>query len=394
MIKDSIKLTISSLRRRQLRAWLTIIGIIIGIASIVALISVSQGMQTALEEEFSKFGATTIRVTPKGLRGPPTKADILTTKDVETIENIPGIEYISPIFMQNANVEFKKEEIFQLVAGYPADNIKKGFYDLNFNLKEGQIFTKSDTNSMIIGEGIKDLFENDIQLRSSIIVNDKKFKIKGIIEESGNPATDQSIYIPLETARTLFGDPDGVSVITIKILDGIDVNEIAKKVQRKLKRARDNENFEVFTPQQAINQINEILGIVQFILVGIASISLLVGGIGIMNAMYTSVLERTRQIGLMKAVGARNSSILMIFLVESGVIGLVGGIAGVIAGLSIAKAVELIAAQLGYTLLKITINPYLIGFGLLFAFIVGVVSGLLPAYQASKLVPVKALRYE
>lgn len=290
MIKDYITLTINSLRHRQLRAWLTVIGIIIGIAAIIALISLSEGMQYALEEEFSKFGATTIRVTPKGLRGPPTKADILTTKDVDTIDGIPGIEYISPMLMQSTNIEYNNEKIYSLVAGYPAENAEKGFKDLNLELSQGQLFDESDTYSVIVGQGMLDTFNDKVQLRSSLLIKDKKFKVKGIIKSTGNPASDMAIYTPLTTAREIFADKEGVSTITVKVLDGIDVNDIADKVLRKLKRARDNENFEVFTPQQAINQINQILGIVQFILAGIAGISLLVGGIGIMNSMYTSVL--------------------------------------------------------------------------------------------------------
>ena len=142
-----------------------------------------------------------------------------------------------------------------------------------------------------------------------------------------------------------------------------------------------------------MEQISQVLGIMQVVLVGIAAISLIVGAIGIMNSMYTSVLERTKDIGIMKAVGARNSDIMKIFLIESGLMGLVGGIFGTALGTIVALIVEKISSQSGF-LLIIRIEYGLLLFGLLFAFLVGMISGALPAYQASKLRPVDALRYE
>ena len=158
--------------------------------------------------------------------------------------------------------------------------------------------------------------------------------------------------------------------------------------------ARDDENFQVVTPAQIAEQINNVLGVVQIVLVGIAAISLVVGGIGIMNSMYTSVLERTREIGIMKSIGARNEDILKIFLIEAGLLGLVGGVFGVAIGVGIGKVVEIFAASAGYGLLKVPINFWIIGFGLGFAILVGTVSGALPAIRASKMNPVDALHYE
>ena len=166
-----------------------------------------------------------------------------------------------------------------------------------------------------------------------------------------------------------------------------------KKIEKELKQKRDDTNFQVLTAAQIVEQINNVLGIVQVVLVGIAMISLIVGAIGILNSMYTSVLERTKDIGIMKAVGARNSDILKIFLIESGLMGFVGGIFGIILGIVVALIVGEIASNSGFLLL-IKIEIPLLLFGLLFSFLVGMISGTLPAYQASKLKPVDALRYE
>ena len=160
-----------------------------------------------------------------------------------------------------------------------------------------------------------------------------------------------------------------------------------------MERDRNDENFEVQTPTQILEQINEILGVMQFVLVGIAAISLLVGGVGITNSMYTSILERTKDIGIMKAIGAQNKDILFIFLIESGLMGLVGGIFGVIIGTLLSYGISQYATQSGFKLI-FSINPGLVMFGLLFAFCIGMISGMIPARQASKLKPVDALRYE
>ena len=154
-----------------------------------------------------------------------------------------------------------------------------------------------------------------------------------------------------------------------------------------------NPDFEVRTPEQILNQFSLILGVVQFILIGIAAISLVVGGIGIMNSMYTSVLERTKDIGIMKSIGATNLSILSIFLLESAILGFIGGIVGITIGSALAVIVDVIAKQAGFSILKITVDYKIILLGLFFAIIVGSISGVLPAYRASKLKPVEALRF-
>ncbi|MBI2107115.1 FtsX-like permease family protein, partial [Candidatus Woesearchaeota archaeon] len=178
-----------------------------------------------------------------------------------------------------------------------------------------------------------------------------------------------------------------------RVKPGTDIPSIQKKVERILDRERGDENFQVVTPTQILEQISQVLGIVQLVLVGIAAISLVVGGIGIMNSMYTSVLERTRDIGVMKAIGAKDSDIMKIFLIESGLMGFVGGIFGVALGTLLSLAIGKYATQAGFKLL-VTVNPQLMLFGLFFAFIIGIMSGALPAYRASQLNPVEALRHE
>ena len=231
-------------------------------------------------------------------------------------------------------------------------------------------------------------------LKNNIEINGIKFKIVGILEKIGTQEIDNVLYISKDDAREIFDNEESVNFIYAAVEEGKDLEEVAIKVQTNLERSRGNDNFDVYTPEQLLSQLGSILSIVQFILAGIAAISLAVGGIGIMNTMYTSVLERTKEIGAMKAIGASQKHILIIFIFESGLIGLVGGLIGAILGTFFAFSVSGIASLLGFDYLKITILWSVILFALLFAFILGMVSGLWPAYKASKLNPVEALRYE
>ncbi len=187
-------------------------------------------------------------------------------------------------------------------------------------------------------------------------------------------------------------------MIIAKVSSGTDIEEVAKDVKKELRKDRNleegKEDFIVKSPTQLLESFNTILIVLQVMLIGIASISLLVGGIGIMNTMYTSVLERTQEIGIMKSIGAKNSDILTIFLFESGILGFLGGLIGVIIGIILSKTVEIIASSLGFALLKPYISIWLVIGALTFSFLIGIFSGVFPAMQASKLNPVEALRYE
>ncbi|MBU4501228.1 MAG: ABC transporter permease [Nanoarchaeota archaeon] len=396
MIADFLKISFMSMRHREVRSWLTILGIVIGIAAIVALISISQGLENAITEQFSKMGVQDIRVTAKGLRGPPTGTGfVLTTADVETVEKVKGVDYVLGLLMQRGEVEYSNKKALLNTMAYPTDLAQQAFIDVDLKFADGRPFSKGDKGNVLLGWNVaKDEFDKEIRVKNNIKIEDKNFKVIGIIEKAGLPTIDDAIIMTLDDSRDLYDVSDEVSAMMVHLLPGVDMEKAADMIHRRLKRARDNENFEVFTPKQILDQLSTILGILEIVLAGIASISLLVGGIGILNAMYTSVLERTKEIGIMKAVGATNANILSLFLLESGFIGAVGGLVGAGVGIGVALAFGGIANQLGFSLLLIKIDLKLIFFALAFAFIVGVISGTLPAVRASKLKPVDALRYE
>jgi len=393
MIYEYFNIALKSLSHRKLRAYLTIIGIIIGIASIIALISISQGLENAITEQFEKIGSNRIYIAPKGF----TTSGIipgLTTDDQDVLEKIAEVEWINPYLMLSDEIEFSRTKRYvQQIVGLETKDLDTKFGDMDIKLEAGRF--PNDGEKYVAVTGYKfahDIFDRDIPIKSKIELKEKKFTIVGIMEEIGNSDDDNSVWIPMDNARELYNKPDELNFIELKIKEGIDINQAADKIYTRLKRDRDNENFEVMTPEQLLSQISDLLAVIQIVLGGIAGISLVVGGVGIMNTMYTSVLERTKEIGIMKSIGATNKNILLIFVIEAGFIGMVGGLMGVLLGNIISFSVGAIADQAGFGLLTIKFDYKLSLFGLLFAFFVGTLAGFLPARRASKLLPAEALR--
>lgn len=394
MSKDLYILALNNLKERKIRSWLTIIGIVIGIASVIILMLLGNGFENAIKNQFDKMGISNIRIVTGNLRGPPAGNIGFNNSIINLVERVKSVEYVNPMLFNFASIEYGSEELYFPVIGYDTELSDKGFIDVDLGLEEGRFFRINEKGSAIVGYKIaKDRYKKEIFAKNTININGRQFKVVGIFENTGTDIDDR-VYIPLDEARILFNKPDIVNALVVKIQDGIDISDAAEDIKRMLKRNYNEEEFVVFTPEQLINQLKDILNVVKILLSGIAAISLVVGGIGIMNSMFTSVLERRRQIGIMKAVGATNNQVLFTFLVESGLIGLGGGVIGAILGVIVAKSVGAIAALMGFGLLAVTLDFKIIGFMLLFSFTIGMLSGAIPAWQAAKLSPVEALRYE
>ncbi|PIY60323.1 hypothetical protein COY95_02400 [Candidatus Woesearchaeota archaeon CG_4_10_14_0_8_um_filter_47_5] len=391
---ETFRTALGNIRNRRLRSWLTIMGIIIGIGAVVALTSLSSGLENAIVDQFNKMGKDFIRIYPANLQGPPAGDIGIQTSDAEFIAKIKGVDYISPNLIQYAAVTYDNTDAYVMVAGYDSSIAERNLVETDFLLEEGRYIRPGEKYNAIVGYSVAHgQFDKDISIRNSIEINGVKFRVVGIFNETGTFA-DSRVVIPLDVARELFNKPDLVNVVSVKILPGEDLTSMAALIKDKLSRRRNKDDFEVSTPDELLRQFNSILGLVQAILVGIAAISLVVGGIGIMNSMFTSVLERTNEIGVMKAIGARNNDILTIFLIESGIIGLIGGSLGIVIGEALSFGVARVAKLAGFGLLRIEVNPVSVLFVLLFAFGIGMVSGAVPALRAARLRPVDALRYE
>jgi len=404
-MKDYFSLAFNNLTRRKLRSWLTMIGIFIGIAAVVALISLGQGLQDYIGDEFEKLGSDKLIIQPKGGMGPPgsvtSKSLLLTSKDLNVIENVRGVEWVAGYLMKQGQAKYKGE----LGVGFATGIQPK---DLDFYLEigsleiiDGRTLKKGDKYKVVVGynHAFGDIWSKELGVGSNILIENVEFKVVGIAGKIGNVMDDGVLYVPKETLAEILDIDDEESYMMAKVATGFDPTDVAEDVTRKLRQFRnekeDQETFNVQTSDQLLETFQSIFGVIQAVLVGIAAISLLVGGVGITNTMYTAVLERTKEIGTMKAVGARNRDIRYIFLIESGLLGLVGGAIGVLIGVGMGLGAEYIATiALGTPLLQASFPWYLIVGALTFSFAIGSLSGILPAMQAAKLRPADALRYE
>ncbi len=396
-LKDHFQIAIKNIRRRKLRSWLTTLGIVIGITAMVAMMIIGQGTENAIQEAFEQFGTDIILIQGGAEFAPPAPGEIgLSDEDIETVRGVSGVDYVLPILYDTAKVEFHSEEEYTFVGGYETENLEDFFRKTRFEIQDGRLFRDDEDTSAIIGVRVVDkMFEDEIKLKNRIKIEDKTFKVVGVMNEIGNAQDDSSIIVTMEAARDLFGEPEGASAMMAIAKPGLNLDDLAEDIKDELKDARDDENFQVYTSAQLLEQITGILGVVRSVLVGIAMIALVVGAVGIMNTMYMSVLERTKEIGIMKSIGATNKAILSIFLIESAAFGAVGGVIGTAFGVGISLFVGWIVEflDLGIPFI-IKIKPELIVFAVVFSAVVGMISGFFPARNAAKMNPVDALRYE
>jgi len=379
---------------------LTIIGIVIGIAAVVALVSLGQGVKKVVTDEFQKLGTDKIFVYPAAGFTGSSGGNPITQDDIDEIERVNGVDEVIGVGFASARVEFHRQLYVNIVIGYPTGEGQK-LADESYNLKyiAGRPLKDGDKYKAIIGyELTRKTFDKPVGLGDKLIVNGQAFDVVGVIDKMGDPDMDNGIVIPLDTYKDLYNTEE-YNYLLVRVDKAENPTVVADDIKRGLRDSRDvdggEEDFVVQTADQLLESFSVILDALSAIVIGIAAISLFVGGVGIMNTMYTAVLQRTNEIGVMKAIGARNDQILKIFLIESGMIGLIGGIIGILIGIGLSKIIEYIGrVVLDTILLKAYFPWYLILGSLAFAFIIGMISGLLPARQASKQSPVESLRYE
>ncbi len=394
MVVEYISYVWKHMKTRRIRTLLTILGVIIGIAAIVGLMTISKSVNFAVQEQFEKMGISSIRVVPAGLNGPPTGAVGLDIAVKEKIEKVKGVEYVNAVLIEYATIKVNNEEQTVSINSYDTELSDKGFLDTDIKTTQGRFFNVEEKGAIILGYDVAyDTFKKDLHIHNTVFINDQKFKVIGILEKTGTDV-DTRGYISLEEARILFNKDDIVNAFIVQTTEGIDTTKIGEKIKEELLKTMQEEEFQVFTPEQLLKEIGAMLAVIQIVLTSIASIALLIGAIGIMNSMFTAVLERTREIGVMKAIGAQNKDVGIIFLIEAGSMGVVGGIIGTVAGTSMAYLVEYVAKLIGYSLFSVHIEPQLIVGSIIFSFVIGAVAGVIPALRAAGLKPVDALRYE
>jgi putative ABC transport system permease protein len=403
MIKEYFKIAIKNLKTRQLRSWLTILGIVIGIFLIMSLLSLSEGLKQTVLKHLNTIGKDILMIIPGDINDMMTTmlgGMKLTDDELKAIEKSEGVEAVVPMLYKGELMKYQGESKNIIIYGV---DIKKSLKilqeDLGFSLSEGS-WPVVGKREIAVGSLVpKDIFP-ELRIGTQAKIGGIQFEIVGILKSRGSKQDDSLIFMGLDLYEQITGEKKGAPEAVAKVKNGFSPIEVAKNIENNLlevsrRKVGDTEpSFSVLTNEEVSAIVGNVMGVIQVAVVGFASIAIIVGGIGIMNTMYTSVHERTREIGILKAVGAKNSIITTIFLIESGIIGLIGGMGGVVLGLGLSKLIEFSTRNSSIYFLKSSISFSLVIFGLAFSFLVGCLSGFLPARGASKLKPVDALRYE
>ncbi|MCU0317630.1 MAG: ABC transporter permease [Fimbriimonadaceae bacterium] len=401
-IRDSLESALRAIAANKLRSALTMLGVVIGVGSVIAMIGIGEGTKKKSLAELEVMGSNRITVAPNWRRGQQRGASDSSTLKVEDVERIkarvPTVQLITGMVRNNMMIKFgaanKRSEV--MGAEPQIKNIMN-----STKMLMGTWFTDEDNELMerkvVLGYQVYDeLFQGDNAVGASVKIGNQNFEVVGVVDYKGgsgfmNP--DDQVYIPLKTAQNrLMGTKDRLNMITVQAINSellpVTQADIEKVLFETRRSATGEELFRVFNQADTLAQIQTQSQLLSFLLAGIASVSLLVGGIGIMNIMLVSVTERTREIGLRKAIGAHNESILSQFLFESVVMCVFGGAIGVVLG---AIATNVVA---GILLVPPVINTTAVGLAFGFSLAVGLFFGLYPAVRASQLVPIEALRYE
>lgn len=392
-IKETLGTALKSLSLNKVRSFLTMLGVIIGVFAVISLVSLVEGVQNYVESQFEGLGANLIFVSSGNLDyrggrpGQNLTSSNLKEKHIQLIEKEASdyIDYVTPTIQTVKTAKYKTNSYYTAVIGvsHTADKI------FSIYSEEGRFLNKSEVNSssrvVIIGNAMKSkLFGQENPLKKSIKIDGKSYEVIGILAKK-NPEYDEVLIMPYTTLRDNFEGTTIVSIVS-KAKNNVSLTDATDNVKLAMYRDLHDDEFSVLTQEDILESINSILGVLTIALAAISGISLLVGGIGIMNIMLVSVTERTREIGLRKALGATSFDIKRQFMIEAIIISLSGGLIGLLIGwLSTLAIKKLIDASVPFWAIPLSLG---------FSIFVGIVFGTYPAAKASEKDPIEALRYE
>jgi len=401
-LREYFKIAVKTIATRRVRSWLTTIGVVIGVFLIVSLLSLSQGLKNAVLQQLSMVGKDLLIVMPGDITDLNTliAAVKLTDEDIKIIEGTEGVDKVVPMDYTSVTMRYGDSKKPILLYGVDLRNgldVLKS--DVGWSIADGR-WPVPGKNEALVGSMVP-IFPG-MKAGTEANVKGRDFLVVGILNSVGSRQDDSMVGVDLNIFRAVTGERTGARQAMVKIKAGYSPDLVAERLQsnlnenrkRKIGQKQSDSSYTVLTSEKITSIVGNIIGVIQAVIIGFASIAIIVGGIGIMNTMYTSVSERTKEIGIMKAIGAKNRTIVTIFLIESGIFGMLGGIGGTLLGLLFAKTIEIYFQVHPIFYLTADVGPGLILFSIAFSFLVGCASGYFPSRSAAKLKPVDALRYE
>ncbi len=395
---DFLRLALSSLVAHRLRSFLTLLGISVGIAAVILLTSIAEGLHQFVLKEFTQFGTNIVEITPGreavhgGPPGIPSTARDLTLEDARALERVPHVTGVTPIVYGNSEVQAGTRVRRTTVYGVGPDMHRM----FSLEVRTGQFLPADDPSSprafAVVGAKLRgELFGHDNPLGQRITIGGERYRVIGVMEEKGQflgVDLDDTVYIPAARALALYRR-DGLMEINLTYREGIPAARVVAEARRVLVARHGQDDVTIRTQEDMLAALSNILGILTAAVGALGGISLLVGGVGIATIMTIAVSERTNEIGLFVALGARRRTVLGLFLGEAVVLAALGGLLGLAAGIGIAQLVGLLAPAL-----PVSTPWHFVVAAELTAILIGLVAGVLPARKAARLDPVEALRAE